>query len=86
MPEATNGGKTYKFKLRQGIKYSDGTPVKASDFENTIKRLIVLGGPFLLRSRRASRVRRSTREGQEAKADIPGIVNDDEDGGDHDQL
>lgn len=43
VPEPTNGGKTYKFKLRDGLKYSDGTPVKASDFENTIKRLLKLG-------------------------------------------
>ena len=43
VPEPTNGGKTYKFQLRDGLKYSDGTPVKASDFENTIKRLLMLG-------------------------------------------
>jgi peptide/nickel transport system substrate-binding protein len=42
VPEPTNGGKTYTFKLRDGLVYSDGTPVKASDFENTIKRLILL--------------------------------------------
>jgi peptide/nickel transport system substrate-binding protein len=42
VPEATNGGKTYKFQLRDGLKYSDGTAVKASDFENTIKRLLFL--------------------------------------------
>jgi len=43
VPEPTNGGKTYTFQLRDGLKYSDGSPVKASDFENTIKRLLVLG-------------------------------------------
>ena len=43
VPEPTNGGKTYKFTLRKGLKYSDGSPVKASDFENTIKRLLKLG-------------------------------------------
>jgi peptide/nickel transport system substrate-binding protein len=43
VPEPTNGGKTYKFQLRDGLKYSDGTPVKASDFENSIKRLLKLG-------------------------------------------
>ena len=46
VPTPTNGGKTYEFKLRKGLKYSDGTPVKASDFEHTIKRLLFLGGPF----------------------------------------
>ena len=43
VPEPTNGGKTYEFTLRKGLKYSDGTPVKASDFEHTIKRAAVLG-------------------------------------------
>ena len=43
VPEPTNGGKTYEFTLRKGIVYSDGTPVKASDFENTMKRLLKLG-------------------------------------------
>lgn len=46
LPEVSDDGKTYKLKLRSGLKYSDGTPIKASDFENTIKRLVVSGGPF----------------------------------------
>jgi peptide/nickel transport system substrate-binding protein len=46
IPEPTNGGKTYEFTLREGLKYSDGSPVKASDFENTMKRLLVLGSPW----------------------------------------
>jgi peptide/nickel transport system substrate-binding protein len=41
----TNGGKTYKFTLRKGLKYSDGTPVKASDFKNTIIRDFRLNSP-----------------------------------------
>ena len=32
LPKITNGGKTYTLILRKGLKYSDGTPVKASDF------------------------------------------------------
>jgi peptide/nickel transport system substrate-binding protein len=43
VPEPTNGGKTYEFTLRKNLEYSDGTPVKASDFENTMKRLLKLG-------------------------------------------
>jgi peptide/nickel transport system substrate-binding protein len=46
MPTVSSDGTTYTFKLRPGIKYSDGTPVKASDFEHTQKRLHFLGGPF----------------------------------------
>ena len=32
MPEVSADGKTYKLKLRANMKYSDGTPIKASDF------------------------------------------------------
>ena len=42
MPTVSNGDKTYTFKIREGLKFSDGTPVKASDFEHTIKRVINL--------------------------------------------
>jgi peptide/nickel transport system substrate-binding protein len=46
LPKISNGGKTYKLKLRQGLKYSDGEPVVASDFENSVRRNIVSGGPY----------------------------------------
>lgn len=39
LPETSNGGKTYSLTLRQGLKYSDGTPVKASDFKSSVERL-----------------------------------------------
>jgi peptide/nickel transport system substrate-binding protein len=42
LPEISNGGKTYTLKLRPDLKYSDGTAVKASDFEHTIKRVLNL--------------------------------------------
>src|SRR5918912_4169468 len=32
MPKISNGGKTYTFTLRPGLRYSNGKPVKASDF------------------------------------------------------
>src|SRR3954454_13660549 len=38
VPKVTDGGKTYAMTLRKGLKYSDGTPVKASDFAATIER------------------------------------------------
>ena len=38
MPKISNHGKVYKFKLRKGLKYSNGQPVKASDFKWAIKR------------------------------------------------
>ncbi|WP_328350361.1 ABC transporter substrate-binding protein [Mycobacterium sp. NBC_00419] len=39
MPEISADGKTYKLTLRPNMKYSDGTPIKASDFTYAIKRL-----------------------------------------------
>ena len=31
MPKPTDGGKTYTFKIRQGVKFHDGTPLTAAD-------------------------------------------------------
>ena len=39
MPEISPDGKTYKLTLRPNMKYSDGTPIKASDFTYAIQRL-----------------------------------------------
>jgi peptide/nickel transport system substrate-binding protein len=41
----TQGGKDYKFTLRKGLKYSNGQPIKASDFKNTIIRDFKLSSP-----------------------------------------
>jgi YVTN family beta-propeller protein len=38
LPRPTDGGTTYTFQLRPGIVYSDGQPVKASDFRRAIER------------------------------------------------
>jgi DNA-binding SARP family transcriptional activator/ABC-type transport system substrate-binding protein/streptogramin lyase len=45
LPPPSDGGRTYAFRLRQGIRYSDGTPLRASDFRRGIERLFVLGSP-----------------------------------------
>jgi peptide/nickel transport system substrate-binding protein len=45
LPKITDGGKTYTLTLRKGLKYSDGTPVKASDFPATIERVFKLNSP-----------------------------------------
>jgi peptide/nickel transport system substrate-binding protein len=42
LPKITNGGKTYTLTLRKGLKYADGTPVKASDFASTVERMFKL--------------------------------------------
>jgi peptide/nickel transport system substrate-binding protein len=45
LPKVSNDGKTYTLTLRKGLVYSDGTPVKASDFEYAIKRLFLVSSP-----------------------------------------
>lgn len=45
LPEISEGGKTYTLTLRKGLKYSDGTPVKASDFASTMERVFKLNSP-----------------------------------------
>ena len=39
LPQIDQGGKRYTLYLRPGLKYSDGTPVKASDFRFVVERL-----------------------------------------------
>ncbi|MDA2891442.1 ABC transporter substrate-binding protein [Mycolicibacterium sp. BiH015] len=39
LPEISPDGLTYKLTLRPNMKYSDGTPIKASDFTYAIQRL-----------------------------------------------
>jgi len=36
--ETSDGGKTWKFTLRQGVKYDDGNPVKPSDIKYAVER------------------------------------------------
>ncbi len=43
LPTVSDGGKTYTFTIRSGLKYSDGTPVKASDLTFAIERDLKLG-------------------------------------------
>jgi peptide/nickel transport system substrate-binding protein len=45
MPTVTDGGKTYTVTLRKGLKYSDGTEVKASDFPASIERDYKIDSP-----------------------------------------
>jgi peptide/nickel transport system substrate-binding protein len=48
LPAPADGGRTYTFILRPGIRYSNGTFVRASDFRRGIERALVLSheGPI----------------------------------------
>jgi len=77
LPEVSDGGRTYTLFLRPGLRYSDGTPVRASDFEYAIKRMFELnsgGTPFYFAIAGARSFSRSGRGG------ISGITSNNETG------
>ncbi len=43
LPKVTDGGKTYTFTIRKGLKYSNGAPLKASDLKFAVQRALKLG-------------------------------------------
>jgi len=45
IPQPTNGGKTYVFHIRKGIKFSNGQVMKPSDFVATFERQFTVPGP-----------------------------------------
>ena len=45
VPKPTDGGRTYVFHVRKGIRYSNGAPVRASDFATVFKRQFTVPGP-----------------------------------------
>jgi ABC-type transport system substrate-binding protein/DNA-binding SARP family transcriptional activator/DNA-binding beta-propeller fold protein YncE len=45
LPATSRGGTTFTFRLRPGIRYSDGRPVRAGDFRRAIERLFRVGSP-----------------------------------------
>ncbi len=45
LPAPTDAGKTYAFQLRKGIRFSNGSLLKASDVRSTFERLFKAGTP-----------------------------------------
>ena len=45
LPSATDGATVYRFQLRQGLRYSNGRPVKASDVRASLERVFRLHSP-----------------------------------------
>jgi len=75
MPKVSKGGTVYELTLRKGLKYSDGSPVKAADFEHAIQRVLNLesgGSAFFLGIKGAEDYVKNGK----AEADIPGIETD----------
>ena len=77
LPKIGDGGRTYTLTLRKGLRYSNGKPVKASDFAYAIERLFKLnspGSPFYTDIVGAEAFAKAKQGG------IPGIETDDASG------
>lgn len=48
IPTPTDGGRTYAFRVRPGIRYSDGQPLLAGDFRRGVQRLFADRSPGTL--------------------------------------
>ena len=75
LPTVSEDGETYTFTIRGGLRYSDGKPVRATDFEHTIKRVLRLGAGARLFS--GIEGAENYADGPSADADIRGIAADD---------
>ncbi|MEA2390142.1 MAG: peptide/nickel transport system substrate-binding protein [Solirubrobacteraceae bacterium] len=84
VPTPTNGGKTYVFKLRPNLHYSDGTAVKASDFEHALKKALGGGGKNVLSGFssffEAIKGAKAYEGGKNSNAPIAGVKTDDKAG------
>lgn len=77
LPKISDGGRTYALRLRSGLRYSNGDPVKASDFTRAVERVFLLnssGSPFYTDIVGAKDFAKAKHGG------IPGIVTDDRSG------
>ncbi|MDX6625893.1 MAG: peptide/nickel transport system substrate-binding protein [Solirubrobacterales bacterium] len=77
LPKVTDGGRTYTLFLRQGLRYSDGTPVRASDFTHSVERMFKLnsGGSFFYTG-----IVGAERFAETKRGGIAGIETDDKSG------
>jgi peptide/nickel transport system substrate-binding protein len=77
MPKISADGKKLSFKLREGLKYSDGTDVKASDFRASIERLFKVDSPGVGFFSNIAGVSGSSGFAETKKGHISGIVTND---------
>ncbi|HYV14781.1 MAG TPA: ABC transporter substrate-binding protein [Conexibacter sp.] len=78
LPTPTDGGRTYVFQLRKGIRYSTGAPVRASDVRFSLERLWKSGSPDIFFRGTGSIVGSAACDKQPTSCDLSkGIVADD---------
>jgi peptide/nickel transport system substrate-binding protein len=77
LPKISDSGRTYTLQLRPGLKYSNGQPVRASDFTHTLERSFKIsspGSPFY------EDIVGATKFAETKSGGIPGIETDDKTG------
>jgi peptide/nickel transport system substrate-binding protein len=77
MPTISADAKNYKFTLRENLKYSDGSAVKASDFKYTIERAFKMDSPGVGFFSDIKGVSGPTGYAETKKGHIAGIITND---------
>ena len=74
LPRISRDDRTYKLTLRKGLKYSDGSPVKASDFKATIQRDFLLDSAGATFFRNIEGAKKFAKSPHRFKGGISGII------------
>lgn len=76
LPETSDDGRTYTFAFRPGLRYANGVPLRAGDFERGVARSLRLN-PRAAGAFGGIVGARAYASSKRAQADIPGIVADE---------
>ncbi len=82
LPRITDGGRTYMLRLRSGLRYSNGEPVRATDFKFSVERMFRLefGAAFSGPGHFFKDIVGAKRFEATRRGDVGGIVTDDRTG------
>jgi peptide/nickel transport system substrate-binding protein len=82
LPRITDHGRTYTLYLRKGLRYSNGTPVGASDFKFAVERMfrVASAGGFYGPERFYDDIVGAERFERTRRGGIPGIITDERTG------
>jgi peptide/nickel transport system substrate-binding protein len=76
LPRISDAGRVYSFRLRAGLEYPGGRPVRASDFVHAVKRVLLLDSPGARLFDGVVEARAYARRG-DPRASLPGVRADD---------
>jgi peptide/nickel transport system substrate-binding protein len=80
LPRISHDRRTYRLTLREGLRYSDGSKVKASDFKTTVERAFLLDSAGAAFFRNIVGAKEYAENPQKLKGGIRGIIVDDSTG------